>query len=456
MGFLTVSLCGCKTQENLWRNLERAARPASEELQQTRFAIIGEITTPEGKFYVASQGLIVKGMLSPHGQGRLLLFDTRRRLVKSYSPRRAYPLWCEGSRIYLGGFGDFWDIPLDPRISGEEEELKGGNVVDFSRGIARPYITRGKKYGSSGGIEHDPWHPKAAPQPKPANVPSQKMVHRWEYITFPLAASDGKPLPSFTVGYAEKTHGLRLDVQTGELASFKTNVISARLHRTSGEIVNAETNLLNSPIEISGIGSTQWGVRTFFPWGTNSLEESWMEVSIGKERYWLEIPYGFDRNPQETLPPATLGGRPKSAPAMKQLTDHDHVIRWQNVHYDLGEIQDHWRLSLVQSNPFDGESEVVLYRDDSVVGKSMYLWDLHTPRTTIRVRDADGTVISGFCTSIRLHDDGMRRSDTFHLGRNGFDGQRCWGQIEISVDGKNYRIAIPSSLYKYTHGHSSN
>lgn len=288
------------------------------------------------------------------------------------------------------------------------------------------------------------------------NAPSQKAIHNWEYITFPLAASDGKSVPSFLVGYAEKTRGLRLDIQTGEPATFKTNIITAQLHRTRGETVIAEANSLNRPIGISNAGSTQWSVMTFFPWGTNTLEESWMEVSIGKERYWLEIPYGFDRNPYDPLPSSMSGDRPKFAPAMKHLTDHDHVVRWLNVHYDIGEIQNHWRLSLIQSNRFDGESEVILYRDDSVVGKSMYLWDLHTPSTVVRVVDADGGTINGFCMNIRLHDDGMRRSDTFHLGRNGFDGQRCWGQIEISVDGKNYRIAIPSSLYKYIHGHALN
>jgi hypothetical protein len=157
-GLLAPGLSGCKTQENTWRDLERAARPTTEDLQQTQFAQIGEFVTVEGTFFVAVQGLVTKGMLAPHGQGKLLLFDSQRRLVKSYSIRTTYPLWCDGSRVYLGGFGDFWDIPLDPRIRGEKEELKGGNVVDFSRGIARPYTTRERKYESSGGIEDDPWH----------------------------------------------------------------------------------------------------------------------------------------------------------------------------------------------------------------------------------------------------------------------------------------------------------
>jgi len=160
VGFMALGLCGCKTQANLWSDLERAAHPAGQGMQETRFALIGKIQTVEGTFFVVDQCLVVKGMLAPHGQEKLLLFDNRRRLVKAYSVRTAIPLWCEGPRIYLGGPGDFWNIQLDPRINamfGKDEAPNGGNVLDFSGGIEHPYITREKKYGSSGGIEDDPW-----------------------------------------------------------------------------------------------------------------------------------------------------------------------------------------------------------------------------------------------------------------------------------------------------------
>ncbi len=55
--------------------------------------------------------------------------------------------------------------------------------------------------------------------------------------------------------------------------------------------------------------------------------------------------------------------------------------------------------------------------------------------------------------SLRLHEDGMRRSDTFHLSRTG-NSERSWGAIEVQVDEKTYRAIIPSSLYQYTHGHA--
>jgi hypothetical protein len=49
-------------------------------------------------------------------------------------------------------------VPVDPQIDALwPESPVGGNVIDFSRGIHQPYITRETKYGSSGGIEDDPW-----------------------------------------------------------------------------------------------------------------------------------------------------------------------------------------------------------------------------------------------------------------------------------------------------------
>ncbi|MEO5804807.1 MAG: hypothetical protein ABIR24_14885 [Verrucomicrobiota bacterium] len=157
--FAAVALGGCATNRNLWRDLERAGRPSSDELQTTQFALIGEMVAPEGRFYVAVQRLVRREMLAPRGQQNLLLFDAKRRLAASYSLATATPLWCESSRVYLWGDGIAYNVPVDPRIYAlyAEESAEGGNVIEFSRGIHKPYITREMKYGSSGGIENDPW-----------------------------------------------------------------------------------------------------------------------------------------------------------------------------------------------------------------------------------------------------------------------------------------------------------
>jgi len=260
------------------------------------------------------------------------------------------------------------------------------------------------------------------------------------------------------------SRGLRMDILniTQGFVFFKTNAITARLYRANGEVVEPTAlgkQMLNAPGSCSTMSwpsaepSPQ--VLTYFPWGPNVLEESWIEVTMGPERYWVEIPYGFDRNPAERLAPSNTSGPPRFVPAMKSLTEHDHVVRWQNVHYDLGEIQNGWRLSLIQSNADEAESQVVLYAEhvkmDSAKSWDAAAWKTNSPATALWVLDATGTIISSHCIDAGLQYEGM--GYMYNLARNG-DDQRCWGQIEISVGDKTYGIFVPSSLYKYAHGHT--
>lgn len=150
--------------------MEQAAAPGNG-VQETHFAHIGEVRTDKGKHHVAVQWRILTGMLAPRGLPlRLLLFDGDARLLASYEPDFAYygvdPLWCEVSRVYLFGFGSFHfadsinhRIYPDPRLSRlfPKNQTPTGNVIDFSRGPTSPVLTREKRYGSSGGVEDDPW-----------------------------------------------------------------------------------------------------------------------------------------------------------------------------------------------------------------------------------------------------------------------------------------------------------
>src|ERR1019366_1093804 len=152
--------------------------------------------------------------------------------------------------------------------------------------------------------------------------------------------------------YDKNPPGFRLDIRNIKPASFDMNSFSARMYRANGEIViptavgnSFLTPHIHNEDSISNAATTE-DVLVCFPWGTNALEESWIKVSMGAEHYWLEIPYGFDRNPKDPLPPSVPEGRPKFAAAMKDLTSHDHVLHWQSVKYNLGEIQNHCGLSL--------------------------------------------------------------------------------------------------------------
>jgi hypothetical protein len=290
------------------------------------------------------------------------------------------------------------------------------------------------------------------------DVPNE-LTSVWQYINFPFSSNLPRE-PFFAVGsggqYDQVSLGLRLDVLniTQGFSFFKTNAITARLYRADGEIVEPTLEgekLINVPIAVrtasipGEIPNPQ--VTTYFPWGSNVLEESWIEVTIASERYWLEIPYGFDRNPMAAPPPSNTNGPPKFISAMKTLTEHDHVVRWESVRYDLINTQGCW-LSLIQSNPFYGVSKVAIYDFPGKV-------NIYSPHTEVHLLDADSTVTTGRCVDLHLDDDSARRMDTYEIRTGGRDNLRCMGQIEVSIATNVYKVSVPSSLYKYVHGHAN-
>jgi hypothetical protein len=285
-------------------------------------------------------------------------------------------------------------------------------------------------------------------------------VHHWAYIEYPWNLPN---CPTFLIGWpagglpGESSRGLRMDVLniSQGFAFLKTNPITAKLFRTDGQIVEPTAEgkkLLNAPTGTStGMvpgeePSPQ--VLTYFPWGPNVLEESWIKVTIGSERYWVEVPYGFDRNPADPLAPAKTNGPPRFAPEMNSLNEHDHVVRWDKVQYDLGYTANGRELKLIQHNPFDAQSDVSLYSDS----KSE---NVYSPRTQVRLFEGDNTIITGRCVNIHLGDDYLGRTDTFNLIERGTELPRVWGKIEVRVGDQTFNVTVPSSLYRYCHGHAS-
>jgi hypothetical protein len=162
LGIFIIS--GCVTTIDVRSQLEQQVLPETG-LQQMQFAYIGTVKTPDGPLYVAIQRLVLTGMHSPRGQSWLHLFSQNCRLVNSYSlGELAEPMWCEGSKIYLFGFGYSRGIPPDEdlrrlfRYPEAEKEFgyPTGNVIDFCRGSRLPVMRREKRYGSSGGIDDEP------------------------------------------------------------------------------------------------------------------------------------------------------------------------------------------------------------------------------------------------------------------------------------------------------------
>lgn len=149
-----LAAAGCGGRGTLYDRMNAALAPKSG-LQQTQLAHIGHIDTADGRYEVCVQRLVITGMLAPRGQAWLHLFTANGQLAQSYSLSSAVPLWSEGGKVYLFGFGNIGGIPADPKLAARfaKDELPTGNVLDFSRGIASAVIVREKRYGSSGGIE---------------------------------------------------------------------------------------------------------------------------------------------------------------------------------------------------------------------------------------------------------------------------------------------------------------
>jgi hypothetical protein len=310
-----------------------------------------------------------------------------------------------------------------------------------------------------------------------------KARHRWERIEYPSAPApwDQNDRVRFLVGsgQGDDKAGFRVYIQwtgsgdspaTGrlfdpkDLGDLRTRIevdrkklpdpkdILVQVHMADGTVIKPNNA---PPAGWVGTGNQRamtWSVACTFPWGPNTLDEAWVEVKFPQRTYWLEIPYGFTRDPEQPLaPPIPNRSRPAFAPAMKALPKDDIIVTWSCVEYDLGVIQNNWRLSLKLSNPCDLQCEMILFRGDIQIGKSMYLWELHSPRTSVSLKLPGGDVLENRGLNVRVHDDGMRRSDTFQFNECSTPG-RSWGALTATVDDKSYTIAVPSSMFKRFHG----
>ena len=286
--------------------------------------------------------------------------------------------------------------------------------------------------------------------------------HKWRSISYPNLPTE------FASGTAEPTirrseHGIQLSLafswsdEDAKKETFKRpngSEIKLRMHYADKKIVEPSNSTFDGELLTFGRrGYSSGAFSCTFPWSENEMLEGWLQISTGDTEYWLEIPYGFTRDPKLKKLPTAKTGPPKLPPALKPFPEKSYIVNWKHVNYDLGDIQNSWRLSLQHANPFDANSEVVLYRDDSAVGKSMFLWDIHEPKTKLSIKHENGFNLKSRVMSLRLHDDGMRRSDSFEFNRNpGNDNLRDWGTMVIEVGDKKWTTEMPSSLFRYVHG----
>ena len=126
--------------------------PDGRNLVLTHFAEIGQLVTARGDvIYVIEQFSVTADAMSPHGQSFIVFFDKKFQFLGKIGFGKSYPLWCEGSKLYLRGDLDrkFFNTDLDRRL----ENVPPGNVIDVANGFENLTNYHAKVYGSSGGLE---------------------------------------------------------------------------------------------------------------------------------------------------------------------------------------------------------------------------------------------------------------------------------------------------------------
>lgn len=217
-----------------------------------------------------------------------------------------------------------------------------------------------------------------------------------------------------------------------------------RLHLSDGSVIDAKTDMGEN---WAGAGNQMGLTRSRvydFPWNRNSYDEAWIEWRLPNQTFWFEVPYGFSRNPAQPWPLPDPGrSEPQLAAAMKNLGDRDKLIAWRFVEYDVGEIQNHWRLTARLGNSFRTGAEIVLYHPPDEGGP----WTPDKPQVELQLKG------QGTSARVAYRKKGMlERIDTFRLGCGGPEEGRDTGVAIVHVDDRSYEFTIPSSLCKYRHG----
>lgn len=101
----------------LYENYRQTEPGRTQGVTVTKFAHIGEIEADDRMYYVVDLRTVIEGMMSPRGNNYIALFDADGRLAETIRYTLAFPLWCQGSRVYLwgaegqeGAFGNAWDF----------------------------------------------------------------------------------------------------------------------------------------------------------------------------------------------------------------------------------------------------------------------------------------------------------------------------------------------------------
>lgn len=288
--------------------------------------------------------------------------------------------------------------------------------------------------------------------------PAPALWQEIRYAAQPGPWSHGKPLDAMLIADRARrvfTVYLSFVFQDGDtadqallaalIADRADCLVSVRLHSADGVAVPP---LGGQPKFRGGsghMGETCARLTCEFEMRQDALADAWLELRGDRTTAWLEIPYGCLANDGERDSGTRKASDRPLSPARCQGFAPEHlVIEWKSVQYELAPLSDGTQVRLSQTNATWARSELVL-------GREAGRWDLYEPRSTVRLLVDGAEAIVAKPVELSLSEDQQQRRDV-HLLRESGKG-RCVGQLIVTVAGEEQRLWLPSSLFRWGHGH---
>ncbi len=181
-----------------------------------------------------------------------------------------------------------------------------------------------------------------------AQAPASTSI--WQHVTYAPVTTPGAAGKQLMIivgsgGHTNKPHEepthLRIDVmwiqpddasRSETIANAKDIVV--RLHTADGKILAAAPgDELSGACARTASGAGMWcSLIDMFPWSNNA--QAWFEVRVPGQTWWLELPYGFARNPEHPGVTDRFPSEPHFfPPETLPLGAHDVVLPWLRVEY---------------------------------------------------------------------------------------------------------------------------
>lgn len=172
-----------------------------------------------------------------------------------------------------------------------------------------------------------------------------------------------------------------------------------------------------------------------------------------QRRFFLELPYGFDQFDFHRSKSKRSIGPPTLPENLKQPFVVGKTIAWDSVTYEPEVPNVDWRVSLRFRRLSKPSVELILYREEGPLQNGLSRWGLLLPRTSVKGVDSDDEVVLGKLFRLQLHEDGLRRSDEFWIGRPARQ-LRSYEKLEFQVGEIRTTLGVPSSLLRVFHDFS--